>query len=322
MFKDKLKRAIGVLLLLVVGCGSTTISSRPIFAEDSMPLAYTASNEKAMAIEKTVVPKSEIKAVKVPILMFHDLTANGPSKGATIHIEEFENVLKYLRTYGYNTITLTELHGYLSGTVKTLPEKPIILTFDDGYYSNYEYAFPLLKQYDMKAVISVIGWSIGKDELIKDVLRKTTIKTNGKIVKHFGEKEMLEMVSSGHVEIQNHTYDLHNEYGLSYGYNEPSGKGVGKLKGESFNNYEMRLSRDLIYLNETIKMKTGMKPTFVAYPYGYYIPDTEKIIKKIGFAGSMTIKKGIRTYKNLSDLYEMPRIEIKVYQDLLQLKVY
>ncbi|MBR2038566.1 MAG: polysaccharide deacetylase family protein, partial [Lachnospiraceae bacterium] len=68
-----------------------------------------------------------------------------------------------------------------------LPEKPVLLTLDDGYENNYTNAFPLLKKYNMKAVISLIG---------KDM--------------RLNENQLKEKHDSGLVEIGNHTYDLHS----------------------------------------------------------------------------------------------------------------
>ena len=62
--------------------------------------------------------------------------------------QRFESHLKYLKENGYHAITLDELLDFLT-TGKPLPEKPVILTFDDGYADNYTNAFPLLQKYGM-----------------------------------------------------------------------------------------------------------------------------------------------------------------------------
>lgn len=278
----------------------------------------TAINGVVSAEVKPILTTIGKPAVRVPILMFHDLST-GPSKGSTLNVDEFKMVLRALKDNNYNTITLADLYEYLTLKDVDLPANPIILTFDDGYYSNYQYAYPLLKEMNMKAVFSVIGWSIGKDECLKDTFRKGA-KGQTKMIKHFNEVEMQEMVRSGVIEIENHTFDLHSDYGLSSGYHEPAGKGAGKLKDESFTNYKMRLARDLVYMNEIIKEIVGHKPMFMTYPYGFYNPESERIIKELGFKGSLTIQKGIRLYKSIDDLYEIPRIEIKCFDDLRAIK--
>ena len=61
-----------------------------------------------------------------------------------------------LQVKGYTAITVSDLLAYVQDGAD-LPEKPVMITFDDGYYNNYIYAYPLLKQRGMKAVVSIIG---------------------------------------------------------------------------------------------------------------------------------------------------------------------
>ena len=80
----------------------------------------------------------------------------GVSGSATISPEAFRKQIQALSDAGYNAISLDQLRDYVyNGT--PLPAKPIVLTFDDGYLSNYADAFPVLKEYNMKATISSIG---------------------------------------------------------------------------------------------------------------------------------------------------------------------
>lgn len=96
-------------------------------------------------------------AVQVPIIMYHGLLKETKRTGAyVVTPETFEKDLQYLKEKGYTTIVMQDLLDYV-GKNQPLPEKPIMLTFDDGYYNNYLYAFPLLKQYGCKMVLSPIG---------------------------------------------------------------------------------------------------------------------------------------------------------------------
>lgn len=96
----------------------------------------------------------------VPILMYHHIEIN-PRPNDTIYAalyvspSQLEQQLSYFSTHNYHTITLDELSDALSGKI-SLPPNPIILTFDDGYRSFYDNAFPLLKKYHMRAVQFVI----------------------------------------------------------------------------------------------------------------------------------------------------------------------
>lgn len=68
----------------------------------------------------------------------------------------FESDLKYFQENGYTTVTVNDLIDYVYSD-KALPDKCVMLTFDDGYYNNYKYVFLLLKKYNAKAVISPVA---------------------------------------------------------------------------------------------------------------------------------------------------------------------
>nr|AIA95017.1 Polysacc_deac_1 [uncultured Bacillus sp.] len=63
--------------------------------------------------------------------------------------------MKYLHDNGYHTITPAQLKAYLTEDAP-LPDKPVMLTFDDGYIDNYVHAWPILKKYDMTATIFIL----------------------------------------------------------------------------------------------------------------------------------------------------------------------
>ncbi len=75
--------------------------------------------------------------------------------------DQFKKQLLYLEAMGYSTIHFKDYIEFKENG-KKLPDNPIIITFDDGYYSNYEYAYPILKELNMKATIFAIGWSVGR----------------------------------------------------------------------------------------------------------------------------------------------------------------
>ena len=101
----------------------------------------------------------------VPVLMYHefvtqeDLDSGIAFDEYAIYYHEFEHDLQWLQQNGYTTITVRELAQYLNGQGE-MPEKPVILTIDDGKLGVYKNAFPLLQKYNMKAVLAVIGIEI------------------------------------------------------------------------------------------------------------------------------------------------------------------
>lgn len=94
---------------------------------------------------------------KLPIIMYHNISPNAGRQGKyTVSVKEFEGDLKYIKERGFTPILTQQLIDYAKQG-KSLPKKPLMITFDDGFESFYAYAFPLLQKYDMCAVMAVVG---------------------------------------------------------------------------------------------------------------------------------------------------------------------
>lgn len=227
---------------------------------------------------------------KLPIIMYHSLLRDEKLQNDyTISPTLFENDLKYLTENGYTTVVVKDLTDYVYGK-KSLPEKCIMLTFDDGYYNNYYYALPLLEKYNCKAVISPIASVSEKFTETKDIS-----VTYG----HITFDDIKEMSDSGYVEIQNHSYDMHSL---------KSRKGVSQKSGESDETYKSALTEDVAKAQTLLENATGKKPTCFVYPFGAKNDLTEKLIKEMGFSCTLTCteKPNIIT-KNPDSLYELGR---------------
>lgn len=251
----------------------------------------------------------EIEPVEIPILMYHHISEKVTST-SIVTPEKLESDFKTLKEEGYEPIFLSDLKNYLEGR-SNLPEKPIIITFDDGYLSNYIYAYPISSRYGFKINISIIGWSVGK---------VTFVDSEVPITPHFDWNQATKMVNSGLVEIQNHTYNMHSTPEAFYGYNRSPAKGMLQKIRESDEDYKIRVMTDIARLNDIIESNLGATTHFVTYPYGAYSEKTENILKDMGIAGTLTTTEGIRVYSNPDDLYKMPRINVTndmTYQKLI-----
>lgn len=98
-------------------------------------------------------------SVKLPVLMYHRVTEENPPDFLTVCLADLERQLQCLRDEGYTTISAHQLieHQYHR---QPLPAKPVLLTFDDGYYDNFTLLYPLLLKYGMKATIFLIASQI------------------------------------------------------------------------------------------------------------------------------------------------------------------
>ncbi len=76
--------------------------------------------------------------------------------------ERFRQQLRYLKWRGYAPISLDDLHNYFINKTISLPDKPVIITFDDGYMDNYENALPILKEQNVPATLFIVSGLINK----------------------------------------------------------------------------------------------------------------------------------------------------------------
>ncbi len=98
---------------------------------------------------------------KVPILMYHDVLSE-PEVFFDLVPEQFESHLQTLQENGFTVVSLDQVVRHLR-TGMPLPEKPVLLTFDDGYAGHFEHVYPLLKQYQVPAVFSVFSGKLDGD---------------------------------------------------------------------------------------------------------------------------------------------------------------
>ena len=230
--------------------------------------------------------------IRVPIIMYHSiLKDNSASQKYIVTPAQLENDLKYIKSHGYETISMSDLISYVYDN-KPLPEKPIILTFDDGYYNNLYYAYPLMEKYNAKMVISVVG-----------KFTDTFSETDGSNpnYSHLTWDQINYLVKSDCAEIQNHTYNLHSISGKRYG--------CKKNSCESDAEYQNILKTDLKNMQDKLYEKTGYKPNTFTYPYGGISKSSLDTVKQLGFKASLSCNEGINEIThNPECLYELKRI--------------
>ncbi len=247
--------------------------------------------QKSVSAYSPVQVKAQ-KSIELPIIMYHQLTTHDNVGRYILSVEQLENDLKYIKSKGYETINVADLIDYVSGR-GDLPEKPIMLTFDDGYETGYTMLYPLLKEYNMCAVVSVIG-------SLCDMY--TEIDDHNDYYSYLTWDEVKFLSSTDEIEIQNHSYDMH--------YSE-SGKrkGIGKLKNETYDAYYDALYNDVGKMQLLLMKKAARKATAMAYPFGNYSDETTEICKSLGFECTFTCEEKVNTIMkyNKSSLFNLGR---------------
>lgn len=124
---------------------------RSYYTIETVEVSIQRSYERARV--ETLSPKI------IPVLLYHRVVSQplqGRLSGLAVTVEQFERQLKALNDGGFTTITFSDYAAFARGE-RSLPERPVILTFDDGYEDNYTLAYPLLCRYNMSAVIYLVA---------------------------------------------------------------------------------------------------------------------------------------------------------------------
>lgn len=196
------------------------------------------------------------RVVRVPILMYHHI-ADPPAdadvfrRDLSVRPVAFEGQLRYLEQSGYRPVTLTDLALYLT-MGQPLPDRPIILTFDDGYRDNYTHAFPLLERFGFVGTFFL-----------------TTAPIDSQNPDWLSWDEVTEMHAAG-MQFEPHGYDHSDLRGRSY----------------DFLVYQILASR------EAIEARTGEICRFFAYPSGRYDQFVIDVLRSAGFWGAVFTGQG------------------------------
>lgn len=235
-----------------------------------------------------VFSKSE-EGIPLPIVMYHSVLNDESRAGDYIvPFRLFKEDTEYLLSEGYTPVTIKSLTDYVYNN-SPLPEKPVIITLDDGFYNNYEYVFPYIKEKNIPVVISIVG---------KYTENYTNSGEKNPMYSYLRNCDISEMSKSGLVEFQNHSYNLHSlENNASM-----------KRYNESDYEYKIRLTDDLNKVQSLLFSLTGNYPSAFTYPFGKISKQSTDIIKQMGFLSSLSCEEGINYINHSPDcLYKLKR---------------
>lgn len=204
----------------------------------------------------------------IPTLMYHKIGDAPPrSRLAKLWVrpDDFRRQLEYLKKHGYTAITCRDWNDAEKG-LSPLPAKPVLITFDDGYMNNFEFAFPILREHGMKGCVFLVYETVGKHNAWHDPATEPWLRM-------LSWAQVLEMQDSGVFEFGSHTMRHRN---------------LAELPPEDVR-WEAKESK------RRLEDALGREVMAFAYPYGAgaYQPAVRRAVIDAGYRFDFGIKQGV-----------------------------
>jgi biofilm PGA synthesis lipoprotein PgaB len=241
------------------------------------------------------------------VLSYHDVQDVVPKDLAAGQTAvSTENLIKqfdWLQDNGYHVVNVQALFD-AQVAKKKLPEKSVLLTFDDGYASVFEKVFPLLKRYHYPAVIGLVGsW-------MESPVARGQAPAGLPVNKLLTWKQIASMQRSGLVEVASHSYDLHRGIlGNPQGNEQPVGvtRSYSPVTNtyEGDRAYEARIRSEMRLSSLTIANRTGVRPRVMVWPYGEFNRPMVAAAREAGMTMTLALGDGKNSADDLSVVRRM-----------------
>lgn len=227
-----------------------------------------------------LISNLSLAAQSAVILLYHHVAEDTPPS-TSISPADFDAHLRYLKDNGFNVIALDRMIDSLrSGG--SLPEKAVVITFDDGYSSIFDEAFPMLEAYDYPFTVFLSTEPIDND------------------LNNYMTWEQIRQMSAADVIIANHMVD--HPYMLESRDNESDSQRLTRLR------------EDLLQAELRIEQETGQSHRYLAYPYGEYDPAIKSLLQELNFVG---LAQNSGAVGPNSDFLALPRFPLaSIYANL------
>ncbi|WP_188191826.1 polysaccharide deacetylase family protein [Nonomuraea sp. SYSU D8015] len=217
--------------------------------------------------------------IRVPILMYHSVTdtPNDETRPHSVRPSDLEEQLAYLKESGFTPLTLGDLVAALNKIDgRTVPDKPVVVTFDDGYADFHTHALPLLDRYNFPATVFLTsGWVSDAGE-------------------EAAGRPLDDMLSWGQAREAAQT-------GIEIGGHSHSHPQLDQLRTEDLRQ-ELRRNKGLL------EDKIGKPVATMAYPYGYSSARVRREVRKAGYFAACAVANTIAADRH--DMLAIPRLTV------------
>lgn len=202
--------------------------------------------------------------VSLPAIMYHSIYKDPGESRYIVTPSQLESDLEFIKQNGFTTVSCAEIISYRQGNTN-LPDKPILLTFDDGCYNFLTNVLPLLEKYDMCCTLSPVG-------------RYTVAAGEGRdkdpAYSYLSAEDLKTVLASGRVELANHSFDMHSL---------DERRGSRQMATETFEQYRRALFNDVFEAQRLFRDELGIEPKVYTYPYGLSCAAGEMLLEMCGF---------------------------------------
>lgn len=209
---------------------------------------------------------------RVPVLMYHEIAdAKATSSPLAVAPDAFAKQLGYLRDAGFNTLTAGDLAAFLADGAGELPERPIVLTFDDGYRDFYTRGLPVIKQNGFTATLFMTTGGMGEESI---------------------EKPMLDWGQLAEVE----------RAGIEIGAHTVTHPKLDILP-------EKDLRDELSISKRQLEDRLGVAIPGLAYPFGYSNPTVRAVARELGYTYAYSVDNAMTT--SAATKFTFPRLTVQ-----------
>jgi peptidoglycan/xylan/chitin deacetylase (PgdA/CDA1 family) len=219
----------------------------------------------------------------VPILLYHSISEDVPAKFAdwAVPPRMFAEHMAYLSENRYTPITVTRFAASITGNNGPLPDRPVVLTFDDGFADFYTDALPILKQYGFEATLYIPGGLVGA--------------SNHRLYDESG-KHLLDWDQIAEI----------GETGIECGAHSYSHPQLDTLSIAS-------ARREVFHSKEVLENRLGRRITSFSYPHGYYSKAVRRLVQEAGYTSACGVKHAMSG--TADDHFSLARIIIRPDRD-------